>query len=160
MSNIQKARIVAELIGRTYGDHIASLKNFRNNEQTMGRLEVIFQNKPDQKVVLLFTGIDTWDKIKNKIQKLIDSDGICVVCCEKQKGKKKIVKRPCNGCDCGHTENVIEIDGYTEICQSCCEYVCLPCLQKNGQWKCAVCRQCIHAYAHIMHNEVCDHVDE
>jgi len=159
MSILQKTRIVGDLLMRTYGDHITSLYISSMKRET-GRLEVIFKNKPDQKVPLQFAGIDTWDKIKNKIQKLIDSDGICVVCCEKQKGKKKIVKRPCIGCNCGHMENAIEIDGQTEVCQSCCEYVCLSCIQKNDQWRCAVCRQCVLAYSHIMSNEVCGHFDE
>jgi len=157
MNTIRKSHIVGDLLAKTYGKHFSAIQSYTNDDETKGWLEVIFTNKPGQKVKLLFIGIDTWDKIKNKVQKLIDSDGICVVCCEKEKGKKKLVKRPCEGCDCGHTETVLEIEGHTHICYSCCEYICKDCVHKNKDWKCMVCRQCINKYYHIMEDEVCDH---
>ena len=159
MSVFKKIVIVGNLIAKTYASDVSFIRSYSSEDDTQGRMEIIFTNKPDQKVSLLFVGFDTWDKIKKKIQKLIDSDGICVVGCEKQKGRKKLVKQPCKGCPCGHMETVLEIDGKTDICQSCCEYICRDCVAKNHDWKCMVCRQCIIQYYHLMDKEECTHAN-
>jgi hypothetical protein len=122
-------------------------------------LEMVLCNKPDQKIVLNFVTFDTWNKIKSKVEKLVSSDGICVVCCEQEKGKKKMVREKC--CDTPHCKSTIvkvDIEGKTGICQNCCEYLCRKCYGSQQGMKCPICRQCMGTYAHKL--EEVFHEDE
>jgi hypothetical protein len=151
----KKAMVVNDLIYKLYGDKLLKLATTPG-----GFTDIIFKNKPDQRLRLSFTCMDTWDKIKQKFAKLMESDGICVVCCEMEKGRKKMVKRPCQDCDCGHTERVVEIDSLTSICQSCTDYVCCKCINTMDGLKCPICRECMRLYKHKYEKERCDCEEE
>ena len=145
--NRKKNIIVATLLEKTLDKSLHTIRSLSSpSSPARAILEIIFMNKPDQEVLIKFAPFDTWDKIKKKFQKLIESDGICVVCCEKEKGKKKIITRPCIDCDCGHTNKSVEIDAYSHICQTCCEYVCMSCMTKCDDYTCPVCRTLWSAY--------------
>jgi len=146
-----------DLIAQVYGD---DLKEHKYNDD--GLTHLIFKNKPDQLLQLHFQMYDTWDKIKMKMNKLRDSDGLCVVCCMMEKGKKKIVRRPCEGCDCGHTFRAVEIETLTFVCETCCDYACRDCRLKFGvkESKCPVCRECLNAYIHKHEGTKCPCEDD
>jgi len=141
----KKADVVAKLLIKTYEKDIEVLNIVIYKGDVF--VETIFTNKPDQMMVLKFIPFDTWDKIKNKIKKLIDSDGLCVVCCEKKNNQK--------------TE--IPGVGISDICQTCCEYQCWDCIKENFKhssgFRCMVCRQCLVAYKHLAEDKPCDHAD-
>jgi hypothetical protein len=140
----KKVQVVADLIGRVYGD---DFKLYQNNDD--GLVQIVFENKPDQLLQLRFQVYDTWDKIKMKMDKLRDGDGVCVVCCEMEKGKKKMVKRKCNCGECGNMYRDVVIDTLTHVCESCCEYVCGDCAVKfEGTYrnKCPICRETLTKY--------------
>jgi len=116
-----------------------------------GIVDVILKNKIQQKIQIEFLCQDPWNKIKAKVQKLIDADGVCVVCMEKEKGKRK-KSSCCMSCPRGIRESITT---YTSVCQSCCEYVCVPCFNKLKDTKCPVCRQCLNSYKHSYFGEEC-----
>ena len=139
-----KNHTVAKLLSQTY-----------DGENTFDRLmvyetniEIIFANKPEQSVIIFFAGFDTWNRIKSKVEKLMSSDGVCVVCCETEKGKKKTVRKHC--CDDPHCRGSIGVEIVPSgVCQSCCEYLCRTCyLSMQGGMKCPVCRECFWSYTH------------
>ena len=139
-----KNMTVAKLLSQAYPE-----KTFLKLIAYPFGLEMVIHNKPDQKIVLAFTIFDTWNKIKSKVEKLVSSDGICVVCCEKEKGKKTMVREKC--CDTPHCKSTIvkvEIEGRTGICPNCCEYLCRNCYESQQGMKCPICRQCMAIYAH------------
>jgi hypothetical protein len=144
----KKANTVFKLLKATYGD---SIKHIAIDDDTA---IVSIQFNPDQLIVLDFVLFDTWDKIKSKVQKLIDSDGICVVCMEQEKGKKKMIK-----CACGCGERKVVPHFVSRTCSSCCEFVCESCRTKMNGNKCPVCRVCIDRYMHIYNREGC-HCDD
>jgi hypothetical protein len=90
--------------------------------------EITFHNKPTQQVKVRFLLLETWNVIKARIQKLQDSDGICVVCFEKEE----------NGEGCSFT------------CDTCCEFICVSCVKDNfqtrGDQNCPVCRTSLIAH--------------
>jgi len=92
--------------------------------------EITFVNKPNQPVRVQFLLCETWNVIKARVQKLQDSDGICVVCFEKEENKTG---------GCSHS------------CDTCCEFICVPCMKENvqtrGDTNCPVCRTPIMAYS-------------
>jgi hypothetical protein len=142
----KKRDIACGLLDKTFPNQIVSM--FCRDG---GIVELIFKNKIQQKVSIEFLCQDPWDKIKAKVQKLIDADGVCVVCMEKEKGERKKTSC-CMGCPRGIRES---IKTYTHLCQSCCEYVCAPCFEKLKDTKCPVCRQCVHSYKHSYFGEKC-----
>jgi len=87
------------------------------------------------------------------MKKLAESDGICVVCCEMEKTKRKLhaVKRN------GVTQYRPQFEKNTGYCQSCCEYICNDCVNKMEGWRCPVCRECVAEYRHKFEEEVCFH---
>jgi hypothetical protein len=139
-----KNATVAKLLNQAYPE-----KTFMKLIAYPWNLEMVIRNKPEQKIVLTFAMFDTWNKIKSKVEKLVSSDGICVVCCEQEKGKKTMVREKC--CDTPHCKGTIvkvDIEGRTGICQNCCEYLCRKCYGGQQGMKCPVCRQCMWIYAH------------
>jgi len=144
--HFKKASVVANLLIKTYEKDIETLNVITYKEEVF--VEVVFTNKPDQMRVLRFIPFDTWDKIKNKIEKLIDSDGLCVVCCEKKKKNR--------------TTGIPGV-GMSDICQTCCEYQCYDCIKENlkhpNGFRCMVCRQCLATYKHLVDNTSCTHAD-
>jgi hypothetical protein len=142
--NVEKSSVVGRLLEQDnfilYGVH----------HSPPGRVKMIIHNKPDQMLLLDFIPFDTWNVIKNKVEKLVNSDGICVVCMEREKGIKKIEKRRC-----GNNKNR-EILTPSWICDSCCEFVCKKCCMAMEGNKCPVCRKCLMYYQHKMKNEECD----
>ena len=141
----QRAVIIANLWEKTHGEAIRLLYN------TGPVLYCVFANKPDQPIQIQFAGIDTWDKCKSKFAKLLASDGICVVCCEKEKGKTKLFNEPC----CTSTNWVRRVVDTARFCQSCCEFVCQQCVVSMRGSRCAVCRQCVSSYIHILEDKPC-----
>jgi len=136
----KKLTVITKLLEQRYEDeiYITCISDI---------LHCDFKNKPDQILQLQFAAFDTWDQIKRKMDKLKESDGICVVCCEMEKPKKKIVKVPCpHGCKCGKTILVPEYPA--GICNSCSEFICRSCWNKMGSNKCPVCRVCLGTYKH------------
>jgi len=91
--------------------------------------EITFVNKPNQPVRVQFLLCETWNVIKARVQKLQDSDGICVVCFEKE--EETISRSSC-------------------FCQTCCEFLCMSCLEKHARafkrTNCPVCRTYILTY--------------
>jgi hypothetical protein len=117
-----------------------------------GMLECIWKNKPDQVLEIQFTAFDTWDKIKRKMDKLKDSDGICVVCCEQENSGRKEIKVRTKG----YCTTTTTFESYVRICNSCCEFVCKSCVMKMDGVKCPVCRVCLGTYHHISQQEECE----
>ena len=104
------------LLSEPYRDEISTL--ICNNN----KISIIVNNKPNQRIYLKFVISDRLNIIKNKLDKLIKSDGICVICCEP------------------------EIYDGSRICDTCCEFVCNACCMKIEGCKCPVCRTCIWTY--------------
>jgi hypothetical protein len=127
---LQKGEVVENLFKKIYANKIIKVEGHSN-----GGIWCVFSNKPQQDVLLQFIMFDTWDKIKNKVNKLIESDGICAVCYEMEKPEKG----KCVG-----------------ICNSCCEYVCKDCVRKMDGVRCPVCRVCVVQYRHDYFQEECD----
>lgn len=133
---------VAKLLGATYGKD-----TFIQCIAYSYGIDIVFKNKPDQRLSLTFTTYDTWDKIKNKMQKLKESDGVCVVCCEVEKGKKKIIREKC--CDVPHCKGTfkrVSIADNTFFCNTCCEFICKKCYRNMDGTLCPVCRTCLGIY--------------
>lgn len=143
----KKTMTIKNLLMKVYGNKI---KYFICDKDT-GML--LIQINKDQVVNLEFAGFDTWDKIKSKVEKLLKSDGICVVCMEKEKGKKKMIKC-CDDIHCSSRELRIITTSY--MCSGCCELLCFPCYRIMNNMKCPVCRQCLDFYSHKLKREKCD----
>jgi len=139
----KKTRIIGDLLLKMYVKEIQYLGTDEN-----GVIIIEFVNKPDQVVALVFAEMDTWNVIKNKFEKLIKSDGICVVCCETEKVKRFMKKESC-GCESEILSN------NSSMCQTCCEFVCRTCYDRQKGSKCPVCRQCLGKYFHEMEDEEC-----
>jgi hypothetical protein len=145
----KKIDIVAKLLMTKYKDQLEKVM-----PSGVNTLLAIFKNKPDQLFELQFPAFDTWDQIKRKMDKLMESDGICVVCCEPEKPKKTERKVRCGkGCECGKT--VVNFERPTGICATCCEMLCKSCWGQMYTTKCPVCRTCTRLYAHKLKNEEC-----
>ena len=95
----KRAMVIVKLMYKTFAKDITDIGLAENG------LLVVLTNKPKQPVMCCFLLVDTWDKIKIKIQKLIDSDGVCVVCFKKEKLRKVAVN----------------------TCDTCCEFICAEC---------------------------------
>ena len=145
-----KNMTVAKLLSQSYPE-----KTFLKLVAHPWGMDMVIRNKPDQEILLASAMFDTWNKIKSKVEKLVSSDGICVVCCETEKGKKTMVREKC--CDTPHCKNTIvkaDIEGRTGICQNCCEYLCGKCYKGQKGMKCPVCRQCLWIYTHKREEEL------
>ena len=117
--------------------------SFYTISSTQGPLKVVFTNKPKQEQWLFFTPFDTWNKIKSKVSKLLHSDGICVVCLEKEESNSYMTT----------VDNVIRrFTTYVNICSTCCEFVCMTCFKAQNGTRCPVCRQCLLEYSHMLLN--------
>lgn len=145
-----KSMVVGSLMHKLYEGKLNHL-----TVESSGLIDVVFTNKPNQQIQLQFTPHDKWNHIKTKVDKLIKSDGNCVVCYEKEKSVMKIERVPCKDCNCGHTERKLVFKTNVGICQSCCEYVCIDCYKKMNGTKCPVCRECLLSYKHKYKGEEC-----
>jgi len=137
----KRATVIAKLIRRTFVKEITDVGLSENG------LIVIFANKPTQPVMCCFPLVDTWDKIKIKIQKLNDSDGVCVVCFKNEKVARK--KYSVNTCD------------------MCCEFICTECTDECYKTKaaetknsykahlCPVCQTCSVDYFIKVKKDTC-----
>jgi hypothetical protein len=142
--DVKRAEVVAKMIFKLYDNDLEESFLYKEG------LYLTFKNKPEQVIEANFALFDTWDKIKSKMDKLVKSDGICVVCCEpeirplqkvviKENGKKSYrYKRPS-----------------VRMCDSCCEFTCMSCFTSmlengvgNKGHKCPVCRTCLLEYKH------------
>ena len=141
----KRTTAIAKLIKQIYGNKIQRMFRYTNTGA------IFMQINKHQLISLDFAFFDTWDKIKSKVEKLLKSDGICVVCMEKEKGKK--ANRPC--CNDKHCTEQTVVDTVSYICGGCCEFLCLSCYQKMNNHKCPVCRQCIETYVHKFKQEEC-----
>jgi hypothetical protein len=124
LHNVKKLRIIIGLIRSVYGNDILEIIQYED-----GCIQLTFKNKPNQPLRLVFHMFDEWDKIKMKMDKLRDSNGECVVCCETEKIKAK--------------------NELTLFCSHCCEFTCLKCLSQFGEEKndnCPICRQPLSTY--------------
>jgi hypothetical protein len=135
----KRAMVIAKLMRKTFDKDIIDVGLSENG------LLVKFTNKPKQPVMCCFPLVDTWDKIKIKIQKLIDSDGVCVVCFKKEK--------------------LIQLAVMT--CDMCCEFICTDCGNECFRSKiqdtkspykahlCPVCQTCPMDYLKKVQDDEC-----
>jgi hypothetical protein len=135
----KRATVITKLMRKTFDKDITDIGLTENG------LLVIFTNKPKQPVMCCFPLVDTWDKIKVKIQKLIDSDGVCVVCFKKEKLKHLAVN----------------------TCDTCCEFICEECNNECYKSKvqdtkspykghlCPVCQTCSIDYLRKVQDDEC-----
>jgi len=122
---LKKMTLVSELVANVYKDHISQFALHDSDGIYYPR--VIFKNKLDQAFALTFMMKDTWVDIKRKVEKLIESDGICVVCFEKEKYRisPKVDYPKCD----------------TTYCPHCCELTCVSCIRTMKGNDCPVCRK-------------------
>ena len=154
MDYSKKLLVVAKLLAQRYEGKI----DLKVSPKTKAMC-VRFENKPDQEFVLTFPAFDTWDEIKRKMDKLVESDGICVVCCEMEKPKKTRKRVKCEGgCDC--IKYAVSFELPVGYCQTCCEMLCKSCWEKMTTNKCPVCRTCIATYKHKAKEEECHCEDD
>lgn len=136
----KRAKVTANLLFTMYDEQIDEAFLSSNG------IFMTFKNKPDQPVKALFALFDTWDKIKKKTEKLAESDGICVVCCEPE--IYPLEKKLCVLPD-GEKKHIYKRKD-VEMCNHCCEFICRPCTRKfietSREHRCPVCRMCILAY--------------
>lgn len=121
---LKKMRIVSDLVCKVYGKDIDEYALHKSMSGDI-RPRVIFTNKPDQSFCVAFIIKDNWVDIKRKMSKLVESDGICVVCFEKET-KKFVEEFPT------HDSN---------FCFNCCEVLCETCFDKLSTDACVVCRK-------------------
>lgn len=145
----KKLTIVSKLLLEKYKDQLEDVMCDDNKT-----LMVIFRNKPDQIFNLQFPAFDTWDQIKRKMDKLMESDGICVVCCEMERTLKR-EEVPCRtkGCTCKQTR--VSCTRPTGYCGTCCEMLCKTCWSQMTTMRCPVCRSCSALYRHKLDNVEC-----
>ena len=124
---------VLDLIIAVYKEHLNKVFVSKRDGCIVPR--VIFKNKPEQSFCIGFITKDTWTDIKRKMSKLIESDGICVVCFEKETYNN--VRCDDKKCDCKYKE-IPEIDSLS--CLECCEMYCFECFDRMKGVKCPVCR--------------------
>jgi hypothetical protein len=125
----KKTAVVGQLLFDTM-DGIEEV-NARQIEGEPPFLEISFTKNP---ALLFATNIaltDTWNVVKRSIQKLAESDGICVVCFE------------------------IPKTDYLPHCPTCSEIVCVPCVRAAKTSKCPVCRLCLCMDIHKLKKEEC-----
>ena len=78
---------------------------------------------------------DTWAEIKRKMDKLIESDGVCVVCFDKEISECE------EGCSKACKCKIKFIPAKDCLyCLDCCELLCLKCFENMTTVKCPVCR--------------------
>jgi hypothetical protein len=141
----KRALVIANLIGRTFG---ASLEHLSLVDHGV---RMRFKNKLRQPVMCCFALIDTWDKVKQKIEKLEKSDGVCVVCFKNEKMSSSAEKKNLS----------------SNTCDTCCEFICRDCATScikskheatsdaHASHLCPVCRSCLMHYRQKVHNQDC-----
>jgi hypothetical protein len=121
MASNQKMSTICKLLVKTFD--VIHVKGAQDRYD----VEITFRNKPTQPVRVRFLFFETWNVIKARVQKLQDSDGICIVCFEKEEG-----------------------EGNSNACDTCGEFLCTSCIEANfntrGDEKCPVCRTAIVKY--------------
>jgi hypothetical protein len=122
----KKMRVISDLVCKVYDDELAEFMLMKTVEDDF-RPRIIFKNKPEQMFSAMFIMKDNWCDIKRKMNKLVESDGICVVCFEtetfeKMQGGKFPV-------------------GDSKYCFNCCEMICEGCYDKLKTNECVVCRK-------------------
>jgi hypothetical protein len=120
-THIKKITTICKLLETTF-----SIKNIVVYDNYI--CEITFHNKPTQTIKVYFLLLETWNVLKARFQKLQDSDGICVVCFEKEENK----------------------EGYSYTCNTCCEFICVSCVTDNlntrNEQNCPVCRTSLIAH--------------
>lgn len=141
----KKSETVYKLLKTVYLDKLQCM--WYNNDNGM----ITVQFNKHQAMRLEFAYFDTWNTIKVKMDKLSKSDGICVVCMEQEKGKKKLEKC-CDDCP----KKVLKVTEVSGLCAGCCEFICNECYKKMEGHKCPICRICLLTYEHKYNQVECD----
>lgn len=134
----KKIEKVTDLLESVYVKDIKDIILQENDDLDITVPRVIFKNKPDQSFCIMFITKDTWADIKRKMNKLIESDGLCVVCFEKEIHPET---NPCKNkeCDCKFKKDIPEKDSM--YCFDCCEMLCFNCFETIRSCYCPVCRK-------------------
>jgi hypothetical protein len=109
----KKIKEIDDLIAKIYNNDLIEIGYYGESDVYFF---ITFKNKPDQIIGLKNLHLFTWNIIKSKIEKLIKSDVVCVVCFEKS------------------------IDKATIFCPKCCEFQCHSCFMSQTGSLCPVCR--------------------
>lgn len=94
-------------------------------------LDFTFTKNPALKFKTTIALTETWNVVKRSVQKMAESDGICVVCFETPKYD------------------------YIPHCPTCNEVVCGPCVVASKTTKCPVCRSCLFMDIHKLKKDEC-----
>lgn len=118
----KKAKVLVNLIISTYKKEIYELKLYGNKEFI--DLKITLSN--ELRDVRFFIGEkDTWNTIKVRLNKIVTSDFVCIVCFEKKQ--------------------------HHSFCSTCAEPLCLDCHTTIhiDNAKCVVCKQSMYPQAFI-----------
>jgi hypothetical protein len=129
-ARLKKTEVIARLLVSVF-DEIKSIQILLPDDE-YPRLSIIFHKNPALEFNTYFALTDTWDRIKNKVKKMAESDGLCVVCFEPQK----------SACP--------------PFCPTCCEITCFDCIKTSGKMNCPVCRSCLNVDIHTLEKKECN----